>query len=95
MNKKNIEIIKKSPLWKLIKQNNNYRGNIIIDTLNKPINERNTGQFFLMLVFFYKDIKDELLNYYLKEGRLMCEGEGLDTPDVYEFYGSIKMIRFS
>lgn len=94
MNINNIRKIQASSLWIRILKNKYYRGHIIIDKYNKPNQQRFSGQMFLLLVFFERDISDTLLKKWLKEGRVMSLREGLDSPEPYKFYG-IKMMRFS
>ena len=87
-----------SPLWKKILRNKGYRGHIIIDTHNKPNKQRTSGQFFVLLIFFSRNTKTSTVKKYLKEGIRVPKREGyemLDNTEPYEFYGTMKMIRFS
>lgn len=95
MNIKNIKKIQSSSLWKKMLRNSYYRGHIMIDTYNKPEEQRKAGQFFVLLVFFKNNTKIKTLEKYLEEGRQMSKGEGLDCPEIYNFYGWINMLRFS
>ena len=95
MNINNIHKIMNSNLWKRIIRNKNYRGYTILDQYNKPGNHRISGQMFLLLVFFEAKVSDIILKRWLIEGRNMSLGEGLDSPEPYRFYGTIKMMRFS
>ena len=94
MNIENIRKIMKSNLWNKIRNNKCYRNYFILDTHTKE-NKRVTGQFFVLLVFFHRDIKERTLKNYWKEGAVMSTGEGLDGYSSDGFYGTIKMLRFS
>jgi hypothetical protein len=94
MNIENIKRIMKSNLWKKIRNNKNYRNYMILDTKSKE-NQRTSGQFFVLLVFFNYQISEDTLKGYWKEGAIMSIGEGLDGYVSDGFYGTIKMLRFS
>ena len=94
MNIKNIKAIMKSSLWKRITHDEGYRGFKVIDTYS--LKHRKEGSFFVLLVFFEKDTPRPLLEHYLSEGRKIGSvGEGLDPTEIYEFYGTMRMLRFS
>lgn len=98
MNIENIKGIMESNLWKKILANPGYRGYYIIDEHRKPNNMRTRGQFFVLLVFFYKSVKEETLKRYLIEGSRVPKREGhemLDNPKPLSFYGTLRMIQFS
>lgn len=97
MNIRNIEGIMQSNVWKKIVKNKGYRGYKIIDTERKPDNQRVSGQFFVLLVFFSRKVKDSTILKYHKEG---CNVEKkkyevLDSPKIHEFYRTMKMLSFS
>ena len=98
MNIRNIEGIMESKIWKKIKANKGYRGYKIIDADYKPQKKRNSGQFFVLLVFFHYKVRDKTILDYHEEGCKVKkrEGyEGLDSPKIHTFYGTLKMLNFS
>ena len=98
MNIQNIKGIMDSKIWKKIKGNKGYRGYTIIDTDYKPSKKRSSGQFFVLLVFFSHKVRDKTILNYHEEGCKVKkrEGyEGLDSPHIQEFYGTMKMVNFS
>lgn len=98
MNINNIKGIIESEVWKRIIKSKDYRGHHIIDADNKPEKQRTSGQFFVLLIFFGRDISKERVLEYRKECFKVPKREGhesLDTPDIHEFYGTLKMLRIS
>lgn len=94
----NIKGIMASKFWKKITKNPNYRGYHILDTKSKPPKRRVSGSFFVLLVFFTHKVSNKTALRYSKEGRCVPNrvgGEMLDITEPHEFYGTMKMLRFS
>lgn len=97
MNIRNIEAIMESEVWKRITKNKGYRGNIILDTYNKPHKQRELGQMFVLLIFFSKKVRKSTIESYRKDCCRVPKrsGESLDTPPIHDFYGTMQMLRIS
>lgn len=98
MNIENIKGIMASKVWKKIIKNQGYRGYTTIDANYKPQRKRVSGSFFVLLIFFSHKVKDETILSYHKEGCRVPKREGhemLDSPKIYTFYGTMKMVSFS
>lgn len=87
----NINKIMKE-LDSFLKKDKEYRGFKILDT--KCLTPREKGHFMCLLLFF--ETKDEeKLRLYYNRGYSVSKGEGLDPIEIYSFYGTMKMLRFS
>lgn len=87
----NINKIMKE-LDSFLKKDKEYRGFKIIDT--HSLNPREKGLNFVLLLFFRTEDEEKLKLYY-NRGYSVSKGEGLDPIDIYSFYGTMKMLRFS
>ena len=97
MNIKNIKNIMKTKSFKRLKSHKAYRGHYIIDSHRKPDAHRFEGQFFVLVMFFKDDIRDSTLKKYWLEAQREAQpfSEMLDGFSVHEFYGYLKMVKWS
>ena len=97
MNTDSIRSIVNSPLWEKITKNKHYLNHIAFDTKSKYPEQRESGQHFVMLVFFNHEISNSTLKKYHLEGRKYQCGENLDAfvDPPYNFYGAVTMLQFS
>jgi hypothetical protein len=91
MELKNINLILKE-LDSFLKKDSEYRGYKIIDT--HSLTPREKGLNFVLLLFFRTE-DEEKLKLYFHRGCEVSKGEGLDPMEIYKFYGTMRMLRFS